>query len=86
MNAMLCYAPEELQLYLLDFKDGVEFELYRHYRLPHIRVLGLASQPEFGKSILEYLMKDMEQRSENYGTYTNIDAYTNNTGNKLPHF
>lgn len=86
MNAMLCYAPEELQLYLLDFKDGVEFELYRHYRLPHIRVLGLASQPEFGKSILESLMKDMEQRSEIFGTYTNIDDYNHNSGKKLPHF
>ena len=86
MNAMLCYAPEELQLYLLDFKDGVEFELYRHYRLPHIRVLGLASQPEFGKSILESIMKDMEQRSEIFGTYTNIDDYNRNSGKKLPHF
>lgn len=86
MNAMLCYAPEELQLYLLDFKDGVEFELYRHYRLPHIRVLGLASQPEFGKSILESIIKDMEQRSEIFGTYTNIDDYNRNSGKKLPHF
>lgn len=86
MNAMLCYSPEELQLYLLDFKDGVEFELYRHYRLPHIRVLGLASQPEFGKSILESIIKDMEQRSEIFGTYTNIDDYNRNSGKKLPHF
>lgn len=56
----LRYAPEELEMYLVDFKEGVEFQDY--LRLPHARAVGLESEREFGRSILRYLQGEMERR------------------------
>ena len=37
VNAALTYAPSELELYLIDFKKGVEFKDYAIYKLPQAR-------------------------------------------------
>jgi len=42
----LVYPPAELALYLLDFREGVEFQDY--LRLPQVRVIALESEREFG--------------------------------------
>jgi len=49
----LRHSPEELELYLIDFKEGVEFQHYLN--LPQARVVGLESEREFGLSILRRL-------------------------------
>ena len=41
LSAMLHYKPEELNLYLMDFKSGTEFKVYENYRLSHIKLLAL---------------------------------------------
>jgi len=46
------YGPEELELYLADFKEGVEFKDYQTADLPHARIVALESEPELGLSIL----------------------------------
>lgn len=53
------YSPNELELYLLDFKEGVTLqrftdEVHGEY-LPHARVLGLEADREFGLSVLSHL-------------------------------
>ena len=48
------YSPEELELYLLDFKQ-VEFMDYALHRLPHARVVAVKSEREFGLSVLRGL-------------------------------
>jgi hypothetical protein len=58
----LAYAPEEVELYLLDFREGVEFRDY--LALPHARVVALESEREFGLSILERLDREIEGRGE----------------------
>ena len=63
MSAMLRYSPEQLHLYLLDFKNGTEFKIYEQYHLPHIQLLALDSMQEFGESILEKLVQIMEERA-----------------------
>lgn len=60
----LRYPPDELELYLLDFKEGVEF--YPYLNLPHARVVGLESEREFGRSVLRRLQAEMEERSRRY--------------------
>ena len=60
------YSPDELELYLLDFKEGVTLEPFSNRRhedyLPHARVLGLESDTDFGIAVLEHLYDLYEQR------------------------
>lgn len=62
--ATLCqtYSPREAQLYLIDFKKGVEFKCYADARLPHARVIAVESEREFGLSVLEELDKELSRR------------------------
>lgn len=62
-NAALYYSPDELELYLIDFKKGVEFKVYSRHRLPHARVIGIESDREFGVSALERLDRELQDRS-----------------------
>ena len=49
------YRPDQLHFYLLDFKKGVEFKPYADNGLPHARVIGIESEREFGRSVLQRL-------------------------------
>jgi len=69
MHAMITslalqYSPNELQFYLIDFKKGVEFKLYDHYKLPHARVIAIESEREFGLSVLEQLDRELKRRGD----------------------
>lgn len=55
------YSPEELRLYLIDGKDGVEFQPYRI--LPHAEVVSLRSSPELSRSVLAELVTEKERRN-----------------------
>lgn len=55
------YSPAELRLYLIDGKDGVEFQPYRH--LPHAEVVSLRSSPELSRSVLTELIAEKERRN-----------------------
>lgn len=57
------YPPDELSLYLVDGKNGVEFKPYADERLPHARLVALDSDPAFGRSILEDLTAEMDRRN-----------------------
>lgn len=63
-NLALIYSPNEIQFYLIDFKKGVEFKLYDHYRLPHARVIAIESEREFGLSVLQQLDRELKRRGD----------------------
>ncbi len=63
-NAALHYSPLELELYLVDFKKGVEFKAYATGELPHARVIAVESEREFGVSVLERLDDELRRRGE----------------------
>ncbi|MFM1801004.1 MAG: hypothetical protein RJA81_356, partial [Planctomycetota bacterium] len=65
-NAALRYSPEELELYLIDFKKGVEFKKYATRQLPHARVVAVESEREFGLSVLERLDRELTLRGEKF--------------------
>jgi hypothetical protein len=75
------YAPQELDLYLLDFKDGVTlYPLAPHAGqqgwLPHARVLGLASDRAYGGAVLQHLVDEFERRAVTIRPYgDNITRY-----------
>ena len=60
------YRPDQLQYYLLDFKKGVEFKVYADNGLPHARVIGIESEREFGRSVLQRLDEELTSRGEQF--------------------
>src|SRR5439155_16183610 len=65
-NVALHYSPEEVELYLVDFKKGVEFKTYATHELPHARVVAIESEREFGLSVLERLDAELRLRAEKF--------------------
>jgi S-DNA-T family DNA segregation ATPase FtsK/SpoIIIE len=63
-NAALWYSPDELELYLIDFKKGVEFKSYANHLLPHARAIAVESDREFGLSVLQRLDVELARRGE----------------------
>lgn len=60
------YSPQELELYLLDFKEGVSLKAYsgidNDIYLPHAKALALESDVEYGLSMLQYLYAIYKKR------------------------
>jgi DNA segregation ATPase FtsK/SpoIIIE, S-DNA-T family len=68
-SAAMKYSPEQLRLVLLDFKKGVEFQVYSESELAHADIIGIESRREFGVSTLEYLDRVMHARGEAFREY-----------------
>lgn len=68
IHSMCCrYSPDELELYLLDFKDGLTFKPYSYSPqfswLPHAKVLELESARDFGVAVLEHIEAERQNRA-----------------------
>ena len=63
-SAAMKYSPDQLRLVLLDFKKGVEFQVYSEVALSHADIIGIESKREFGVSTLEYLDRVLHARGE----------------------
>ena len=63
-NLALRYSPDEVELYLVDFKKGVEFKAYARSELPHARVIAIESEREFGQSVLQRLDAELRTRGD----------------------
>lgn len=63
-NLALTYGPDEAELYLIDFKKGVEFKAYAQHQLPHARVVAIESEREFGLSVLQRLDGILRERGD----------------------
>ncbi len=63
-NLALRYGPDQVELYLVDFKKGVEFKAYAEYALPHARVIAIESEREFGLSVLQRLDAELRTRGD----------------------
>jgi hypothetical protein len=62
------YSPDELGLYLLDFKEGVSFVEFTPTRadpswVPHARTVGIESDREYGLAVLRALVREMNRRA-----------------------
>ncbi|WP_033738862.1 FtsK/SpoIIIE domain-containing protein [Helicobacter pylori] len=63
-NLAFYYAPNEVQLFLLDYKEGVEFNAYTNPNpLEHARLVSVESSVGFGISFLSWLCKEMQERA-----------------------
>jgi len=87
MSLCLRYSTEELLLYLIDFKEGVEFQIYAENKLPHAKVIAIQSEREFALSVLQGLEKELEVRGKIFknSSVDNIKHYrAKDTKHKMP--
>jgi hypothetical protein len=70
------YSPDELELYLLDFKEGVSFAQFTPGRrdptwLPHAKLVGVNvnADREFGVALLRFLADTMRARADTAKQY-----------------
>ena len=77
MSTLISYSPDEVQMYLIDFKEGVEFSAYTRYRLPSLRVVAINSEREFGLNVLKELCTELEARTKHFTRYgvSDINGY-----------
>ena len=82
VNIALNYSPDEVELYLIDFKKGVEFKVYATYNLPHASVVAIESEREFGISVLHRLDKEMRERADRFrdAGVQDLNGYRNAPG------
>jgi energy-coupling factor transporter ATP-binding protein EcfA2 len=73
LTALVCslateYSPADLEVYLLDFKEGIEFGSYAPGHLtsrglPHARVVTLKADQRYALSVVEHLLSVVEHRA-----------------------
>ena len=82
MGLALRYSPKEIALYLIDGKDGVEFQPYKY--LPHAEFVSLKSQPQLSRSILAELLEEKERRNELFASegVSDYEGYRNKLGER----
>lgn len=82
LSLAMRYAPDELEMYLLDFKEGVEFQIYvdpersensnlseelnEDKALPHAKVISIESDREFSLSVLKAVQEEIEKRGNKF--------------------
>ncbi len=65
-NTAMWFSPEQVELYLVDFKKGVEFKTYASHTIPHARVIAVESEREFGLSVLRRLDAELTARGQQF--------------------
>jgi hypothetical protein len=68
-NIAMWYHPDQAEMYLIDFKKGVEFKTYATHDLPHARAIAVESDREFGLSVLQRLDAELSRRGVLYRKY-----------------
>ena len=80
------YSPEEVKVYLLDYKQGTEFNTYANPPLPQAALVATESDPEYGVTVLTHLSEELEQRAAEFKRHTarDIQEYRQKTQSILP--
>lgn len=83
-------SPDELSIYLIDFKRGVEFQIYADFLLPVFKVIAIETEREFGYNILMALEREQKVRADIFkrAHVDKIEEYRDlpkeNQKNKMP--
>ena len=86
LHLCMKYSPKELCFWLLDYKEGTEFAIYKDF--PYIQILSMESEVEFGQEVLQKAITLMEERGELFKSVgaTNLFSYNGKVSEekKLP--
>ncbi|GAA7220180.1 FtsK/SpoIIIE domain-containing protein [Helicobacter pylori] len=83
-NLAFYYAPNEVQLFLLDYKEGVEFNAYTDPILEHARLVSVASSISYGITFLKWLCDEMQKRAELFKQFNVKDLSDYRKHEKMP--
>lgn len=83
-NLAFYYEPDEVQLFLLDYKEGVEFNAYTDPILEHARLVSVASSVGFDMSFLSWLCDEIKKRSELFKQFKVKDLSDYRKHEKMP--
>lgn len=77
LHTALSYSPDEVQFWLLDYKEGTEFAIYKDF--PYVQILSVESEIEFGHEVLQKAISLIEERGEMFKKYnvSNLERYNN---------
>lgn len=86
MSSLIKYPANQLQVFLVDFKRGVEFKIYANYSLENFKVVAIESEREFGCSVLEFLDREQSRRADMFKRLNvdNVEDYRSKSGEILP--
>ncbi len=66
-NLAFYYNPDEVQLFLLDYKEGVEFNAYvADTPLEHAKLVSVASSVSYGITFLKWLCDGIQKRADRF--------------------
>ncbi len=74
VRTLMRYSPDEVVIYLVDFKRGVEFKVYTDYILPSFKVIAIESEREFGYNILKAIEREQKIRADEFRRHQGIDV------------
>jgi DNA segregation ATPase FtsK/SpoIIIE-like protein len=77
------YSPSELNVYLLDYKQGTEFSVYASPPLPQAQLVATESDPEYGVTVLSHLTDELEKRSREFKGRSVRDFYEYRAASQL---
>ncbi|MFP6089999.1 FtsK/SpoIIIE domain-containing protein [Helicobacter pylori] len=84
-NLAFYYAPDEVQLFLLDYKEGVEFNAYTNPSpLEHARLVSVASSVSYGITFLKWLCDEMQKRADRFKQFNVKDLSDYRKHEKMP--
>ncbi|WRF02046.1 DNA translocase FtsK [Helicobacter pylori] len=84
-NLAFYYAPNEVQLFLLDYKEGVEFNAYvADTPLEHARLVSVASSVSYGITFLKWLCDEMQKRADRFKQFKVKDLSDYRKHEKMP--
>ncbi|GAA7575514.1 hypothetical protein ckin37_06850 [Helicobacter pylori] len=83
-NLAFYYDPDEVQLFLLDYKEGVEFNAYTDPILEHARLVSVASSVPYGITFLKWLCDEMEKRADRFKQFNVKDLSDYRKHEKMP--
>ncbi|EKE92920.1 FtsK/SpoIIIE domain-containing protein [Helicobacter pylori] len=83
-NLAFYYDPDEVQLFLLDYKEGVEFNAYTDPILEHARLVSVASSISYGITFLKWLCDEMQKRADRFKQFNVKDLNNYRKHEKMP--
>ncbi|MGL2859877.1 FtsK/SpoIIIE domain-containing protein [Helicobacter pylori] len=84
-NLAFYYDPDEVQLFLLDYKEGVEFNAYvADTPLEHARLVSVASSVSYGITFLKWLCDEMQKRADRFKQFNVKDLSDYRKHEKMP--
>ena len=80
------FSPDEVRLFLLDYKEGIEFSIYADPPLPHAALVATQASAEYGLSVLRHLNDEITRRSEGFKALgvTDLESYRRVTATPMP--